>query len=73
MGQDCRRFRVVALEGGRGGRGHRACLPNSVTQFEGFGVEWGWGWGEETAGGAGETGMKGGEGETGGPQEKVVL
>lgn len=43
MGQDRRQFRMVALEGGRGGRGHRACLLNSVTQFrvEVVGVRWG--------------------------------
>lgn len=28
----------VALRGGQGGRGHRICLPHSVTQIVGFGA-----------------------------------
>lgn len=65
MGQDRRQFHVVALGGGRGGRGHQACLPNSVTQIERFG----WNWRNEQAGG-GEKQEEGGE--KGGLKEKVA-
>lgn len=70
MGQDRRRSHAVALEGGRGRRGHRACLPSSVTQIEGFRVEGEWGWGEETAGAMGEAGVKGGGGRQEGPPKR---